>query len=73
MTKSELFKRMWIPIKRRIPEPDITKWVLVWNYKWEQPFAMDSLTAHCGAKAILAREPVSEDRLFSDWMEIKHD
>ena len=70
MTKSELFKRMWIPIKRRVPESDKTKWVLIWNYQWREPIIQDSLTAHCGAKAIIEQTPLSNDRLFSHWMEV---
>ena len=73
MTKSELFKRMWIPIKKRIPPEDETKWVLIWNYSWEQPMTQQSNIARYGAIAILdeTREvTISKDRLFSHWMEI---
>ena len=70
MTKSELFKRFWIPIRKRIPPEDETIDVLVWNYAWERPLIQQSNLAHYTAQAILddAVMNIAEDRLFSHWM-----
>lgn len=71
MTKSELFKRMWIPIRKRIPPEDENMWVLVYNYSWEMPLTQQAHLAHYTAKAILNEQrevDISKDRLFSHWM-----
>lgn len=71
MKKSEFWQRIWIPITKRIPEPNIEEDVLIWNPLWEKPMAMDSLTAYAGAKAILEKRKISEDRIFSHWCKIE--
>lgn len=71
MKKSEFWQRIWIPIAKRIPEPNRREYVLIWNPIWKEPMAMDSLTAHAGAKAILEKQIISEDRIFSHWCKIE--
>jgi len=73
MTKKELFKRFWIPIKKKVPPEDNSIFVLVWNYSWEQPMVQPAHLAHYTALAILNEErkvDISGDRLFSHWMEV---
>jgi len=70
MTKSELLKRMWIPISKRIPPPDQDKWVLIWNYRWKEPMVQSAFIANLGAQALLNKEEISEDRIYSHWIEI---
>lgn len=70
MTKSELFKRMWIPVRKRLPLEDPTKWVLVWNYAWKEPLLLRSDLAYYGGRAMLRNEPVSQDRIYSHWVEV---
>lgn len=71
MKKSEFWHRIWVSIAKRKPEPNKNEYVLIWNYMWEEPMVMDSLTAYAGAKAILEKQPISEDRIFSHWCKIE--
>ena len=71
MKRSEFWQKIWIPITRNIPPKDTRKFVLIWNYKWEEPIVMSSLIAHCGAEAMKKGDEIgveiSEDRVFSHW------
>ena len=74
MTKSELFKRMWIPVKKRLPPEDSAKWVLVWNYLWEEPVIQRADHAYYTGVAMLQTEwetTISEDRVYSHWIEVQ--
>lgn len=65
---------MWIPVRKRLPLEDPTKWVLVWNYLWEEPVVQRADLAYYTGFAMLQSEweaTISEDRVYSHWIEIQ--
>lgn len=65
---------MWIPVRVRLPPEDSTKWVLVWNYLWEEPVVQRADLAYYTGTAMFQTEwqtTISEDRIYSDWIEIQ--
>ena len=67
MTKADFWKRMWIPITKRLPKNEMDVFVLVWDYTWDIPVVMESYVAFATATAILAGDVVSPDRHFARW------
>lgn len=67
MNKSDFWRVVWVPVRRRKPPEDRTRTVLIWNYELGMPFAMDAATARYSALASERGDPVSTDRKFSHW------
>ncbi len=74
MKKSDFWRNIWIPVKKRLPPEDPEKEILIWNYSWKKPMIMRSDLALYSAKDFLKDEKLelgvpktSKDRLFSHW------
>lgn len=70
MKKSDFWKNIWIPITKRLPPEDENKVILIWLYKEKRAIAIESHLARYAAIAILNKEPVSWDRIYSDWCQV---
>ena len=74
MNKSEFWKAIWIPIKKRLP-PRTDDFVLVWNPIWKRTFLIESYIAHETAGVIEKSDEiisdrvnqVTNDRFFTHW------
>jgi len=73
MKKSDFFKKIWIPVDKRMPPDEESTWVLIWNYSWNEPMVQNAKTARYAANAMLAepKQYTSPDRLFSHWYPIE--
>jgi len=68
MKRSEIWKIIWTPIKKRIP-PFTDDIVLCWNPIAKAGFTQYSYIAHEHAKELLKgnQEHFSSDRIFNKW------
>lgn len=71
MKKSDFWNRIYIPITKRVPENERGIYVLVWAETLDEPIIMESYIAYSTANSLLAKEPVSPDRVFRFWLEVK--
>jgi len=73
MNKKELFKKMWIPVTKRLP-PNDNSLILVWNYYVGHPEVRISHTARTDMENVRRKKThyktPNKAVLLSDWMPI---